>query len=82
MTNNSFTPTQQRILEVLGDGMPHSRSELMKCIDDPLSDYTCLNNQLSKIRRKIRPKAREIVCETVHRQTHYRLVGLVGSAAE
>ena len=78
MTIDDFTPTQRRILEVLKDGMPHKRKELIDCLQDEMADRIDLNCQLSLLRRKLRPIGHEIVCEYGQRMLWYRHVLLIG----
>jgi DNA-binding response OmpR family regulator len=75
-----FTPTEVRILALLSDGQPHAKTELLKCIDDELTDLTALRMHFTRIRRKIRPLGQDVICEFVKRQTMYRHVRLLGSS--
>lgn len=77
-----YTPTEQRMLDLLGDGQPHRREELHACLYDDLSVCSNIQPHLSRIRRKIRPRGLEIVCELLSRRICYRLVRLVVSADE
>jgi hypothetical protein len=76
-----FTKTQEKILAVLADGMPHTREELRKCFDDgsgvPLSGLQQLNNNLTAIRKVIRPLGQEILCQYKSRFFYYRHVRLL-----
>lgn len=75
-----FTPTQQRLIDVLADGMAHSRFELRDAID---GEYTALGTvqfHLSIIRRKLRPIGQDIICELVNRRICYRHIRLLASA--
>ena len=58
-----FTPTQQRLLKLLSDGMPHTRKELVKCLDDELTSLDTVNVHISYLRRKLRPIGQDIICE-------------------
>lgn len=73
-TNNGhFTPTEQRIMEVLYGGLPHSREELEACLNDELSCKNNLNAHLTNIRKKIRDRGLDIV----YRDNKYRYVRLL-----
>ena len=72
-----FTRTERRMMEILADGLPHSRRELHACLPDELGELRNIWTHISRIRKKVRPKGREIVCEIWQRTVHYRLVVLV-----
>ena len=74
---NGWTPTQARLMEVLGDGEPHARDELVACLEDEMSEWKNVKPHLTYIRKKLRPQQQEIVCQVVNRAFMYRLVGLV-----
>ncbi len=58
-----FTPTQQRIIDVLSDGKPHSRKELKGCLPDELAELKTVNVHIAHIRVKLRPIGEDIICE-------------------
>lgn len=72
-----FTPIQQRIIELLSDGMPHDRSEVLKCIGDPLADYANLYPHISYLRTKLVQKGEWIVYEAYRGSLMYRHVKLI-----
>lgn len=57
-----FTPQESRILNKLADGRPHSRDELLECLDDELSDKISLLMSISRIRKKLKPHNQYIHC--------------------
>ena len=77
----TFTPIQQRIIDLLSDGMPHSREAILECLQDEL-----VNNQqahkmhIMAIRYKLRPRGQDIICEYVRRRPFYRHVRLLASS--
>ena len=75
----SFTPTQQLIMDLLSDGEPHKRAELLNAID-PLCTPNTLQTHLSNIRKVIRPSGEDVVCELRERGIWYRRVRLLASA--
>lgn len=77
MGQQRYTPTQQRILNVLADGMPHLRIELLGCLHDELGDRTNLYPHLSRLRTLLRPQGQDIVCELQRRRVAYRWVRLL-----
>ena len=74
-----FTHTQQAILKMLSDGQRHHRDHLLCCFSDELASVQSLKNQLTAIRKQIRPLGEEIICETANRRTYYRHVRLLSS---
>lgn len=72
-----FTPTQQRILDVLSDGLPHTPEELHGCLDDELGDIENIRPHLTAIRKQIRPFGADILCVIHNRTAHYQHVRLL-----
>jgi hypothetical protein len=79
--NGYFTKVEKRILDVLSDGLPHRKEELHPCLSDELGPVTNAQRHISSIRKKIRPKGEDIVCELVARRINYRHVRLLRSVA-
>ncbi len=77
----SFTPTQLRILRRLSDGLPHSKEEMIKTIDE-LATLGMFSQQLWILRKKLLPLGQDIVCRTHGggRQHAYQHVRLLASA--
>lgn len=75
---NGLTSTEQRIYDMLCDGLPHSRVEIHTCLPDNLSEITAIQFHLSKIRQKL-PPGQAILIEHKSRSVHYRLVRLLNS---
>lgn len=82
MSVNGFTPTQERMLRALGDGLPHSYKSLIDCLCDELGGPANVRVHISSIRKKIRPRGHDIVWELVNGVTHYRYVRLLASAVD
>jgi DNA-binding response OmpR family regulator len=57
-----FTPTEQKILNTLADGRPHSIDELMQCLWDELSARSAIFKHIHSIRRKLEPHGQYIRC--------------------
>jgi len=74
---NDFTPTQQAMLEVLADGLPHAREELHTCLPYKNGIITNIGPHLTAIRRQLRPIGHDIICEVVRRRPFYRHVRLI-----
>jgi DNA-binding response OmpR family regulator len=78
-----YTPTQQRMLAILADGMPHTREELHTCINDDLADMHVVNVHISLLRRKLRPIGQDIVKEIGFQFKHYfRHIRLLASSTD
>lgn len=74
-----WTPTQKKLLAVLADGLPHSREELHACLWDEAGPLSNIQVHLSTIRKQLRLKGQDIVCEICHRAIHYRHVKLIST---
>jgi len=75
-----FTPTQQRMLNLLSDGLPHSREAMLECLQDEQVCSTAHTPHLLAIRKKLRPKGEDVICEYIKRRPYYRHVRLLPSA--
>ncbi len=77
-----FTPTERQIIDVLKDGLPHRKAELMALMDE-LAEPTALQNHLSRMRKKLAPRGYDIVLQVTHQRNFcYRLVIRVASFDE
>ena len=63
MATAEYTPTETRLMTVLGDGLRHTREELRTCIDDELAGPTALQAHISNMRKKLNPGGLDIICE-------------------
>jgi len=69
---DKFTKTEQAILDVLGDGVPHLKAELHACLPDELGDISNIRRHISAIRKKL-PAPLEIACVVRDRRHKYLL---------
>ena len=78
-TPREYTPTEERLLAVLGDGMDHSPAELMGCLYDEMSGRGTLSTHIHHLRKKLQRKGTDIVCVANHgrRAPCYRYVRLI-----
>lgn len=76
MSTNGYTPTQVRILNVLKDGQPHLRDELLLCIQDNQATIHQLRQHIHLLRARL-PPDEAIVCELFSAKTCYRHVKLL-----
>lgn len=72
------TPTQKAILQVLSDGLPHSKAELHACLPDELGKLSNITWHLAEIRKVLRPRGQDVLCEYRDRARLYRWVRLLG----
>ena len=79
---SEFTPTQRAMLEVLKDGRPHTKAELHACLPDELGRLNSIAPHLSAIRKVLRPRGQDVLCEYRDRARFYRWVRLLGSNGE
>jgi len=81
---NGLTPTQRRLYDALADGEPHSLRELLRLLDAPPGEradaltfktaYATLQNHVKNLRKRVRLKGQDIVCQLIWRRRNYRLV--------
>lgn len=76
-TERPYTPTQKRMLDLLGDGLPHTRQALHACLWDENGPLSNIWSHVSLLRKRLRPLGRDIVCEIVNRRICYRQVVLL-----
>ena len=79
-TNNGYTATQVRMLEILKDGRRHSYEELHGCLGDELAPVTAIFNHLSRMRPHLQAKGQDVICEFFERKRWYRHIVLLPSA--
>lgn len=77
MANGEYTATQQAMLDILSDGLPHTREELHACCGP--SCRRTIQVHLSHIRKKLRPKGEDILCTYTNRGWRYQHVRLLCS---
>ena len=79
MQKSEFTPTQQAMIDLLADGKAHSRHELKDCLADELSPLSAIRAHLSNLRKVLRCKGQDVICELVNRRICYRHVVILTS---
>ncbi len=77
MPDDEFTKTQTAILAVLSDGQPHTREELHKCLPDDMTEMAAVRVHVCNIRKLLRPKGEDIICELKNSKIHYRHVRIL-----
>lgn len=68
----NLTPTERKIMDLLGDGERHTRQELRDVID-PYIEFTTVQAHVSNIRKKL-PRGYNIVCVMWGGSIHYQYV--------
>ena len=74
---NGCTPVQQAMLRVLSDGIRHDPKELHACLPDQEGALSNIQMHLSNIRKVLRPKGQDVICELANRRVYYRWVRLL-----
>ncbi len=68
---------QKEMLKVLSDGLPHKKIELHACLADDLGSMKNIHAHITFIRKHLREKGQDIICEFFKRKIHYRHVKLL-----
>lgn len=68
-----FSPTQQRIVDLLSDGLLHSKEEIYGMLLTANS-VNHIQMHISNIRRVLRPHGQDIICRQRGDSAHYCLV--------
>jgi hypothetical protein len=75
MNNGEAKSTiRSRLLEVLGDGQPHTYEELFTCFDDEMTEKRNLSLHISAMREQLRDLGQDIVCVVFNRRYYYQRV--------
>lgn len=74
-----YTPIEQRIIDLLSDGLPHERNDVLEHVGMRDTEYTLHNLAVSimRLRPKIRAMGQEIVTEHRRNGIAYRHVILL-----
>lgn len=73
-----FTPTEQRLLAILADGLPHSSARLFDAISDELAELTAVKAHIWSIRQKFAKQAGfTIITQRIDGEYTYRLAGVL-----
>lgn len=74
---NYFTKTERIILEILADGQAHTTKDLREVLSDELAGPKALASHMSHIRKLLRFRQEDIVCEYRDHKFHYRHIRLL-----
>lgn len=72
----NYTPLEQQIMKLLGDGLPHKPEELMQFFD-PLAERQSMYNVVCSLRKKLKPLGEDIVAQKIGWGVVYRRVRLL-----
>jgi DNA-binding response OmpR family regulator len=72
-TELDLTPTERRIMAMLGDGERHLKEELRTCLWDEYASVDSVRPHIMRLRAKM-PEGKLILCEVKGRTIYYRLV--------
>jgi hypothetical protein len=64
-------------MEVLQDGLPHTREEIHACLSDELSSLDAIKPHICSLRPKLEKYQRGILNTRVQGRKCYQLIGLV-----
>lgn len=72
-----LTPTQRRMMAVLGNGQLHRYEKLRECLNDDLCEgSSAVRVALTFLRRKLRTVNRDVYYVIVNGKGYYRLIEL------
>ena len=80
MTTKKKT-VQQRMMDLLSDGNPHTSKELHGCLEDELGPVSNIDPHLDAIRKKIRPTGQDLICQRHNGVSWYTLLNTPGIGA-
>jgi len=80
MSMIGFTPTEQRMLAVLSDGMLHTRDELHACLNDEHGPVSNIRPHVHSLKTKLQPKGEDVICQYYRGGYYYRHVRILKSA--
>jgi LmbE family N-acetylglucosaminyl deacetylase len=76
-----LTPTQRKMLDLLSDGMPHTRESLHACLWDECGPLSNIQMHISALRKIVRQDGEDIVCVIFDQEPHYRHMRMIDTAA-
>lgn len=77
---NNYTDIEKSILSVLCDGQAHTKEELLAVMPDTLTSPTTLRVHISNLRKKLKQKGHDIICQMANRRGLYRHVRLLANS--
>lgn len=78
MPERKWTPIEQRIIDLMSDGMPHSRLEIIQCTFDPeYTEWNAMLQHIMHINHKLKGTGTVIHCVRQGMNHSYRHVRLL-----
>jgi hypothetical protein len=75
--STTFTPTEERILYVLSDGLGHTRDELLAVLEDDQAGPKAVAMHITRMRVKLRRRGETVTNECTDGTWRYRHVRYV-----
>ncbi len=72
--DNGYSPTQQRILNLLADGKPHSKDEIHELLEDDLAPVSAIHFHITQLRKKLEGRGQNILCVLHRRNAKFQQV--------
>ena len=72
-----LTRTQAKIMNLLADGLPHTREEVFACLVDELTALTTISTHIYNLRLKLRHRGHDIIARKVNGRWSYQQVRLI-----
>ena len=73
----AYTPNEVKLLEVLNDGLDHTKDELRLAIGDEHTSDGSVKVAVHNLRKKLLPIGHDVVCIFRNRRGVYRQVRLI-----
>lgn len=72
-----YTPIEQRIIDLLSDGLPHDRRDVLECWNDHHMNLHAMAVAIMRLRPKVRALGQDIITEHRRGSISYRHVILL-----
>ncbi len=79
---SGYTPIEQRMINLLSDGIRHSYEEMFQCLDDELAGNTAVLFHITNLKNKLAKKGFGITSQRENKVTYYRMVRFIGKSSE
>src|SRR5688572_9036537 len=69
-----LTPIQRRIVDLLKDGKPHYREDVLACLENEDATHRNLSPHLAYLRRRIRPAGYDVIVQVIGYVRYFRMI--------
>ena len=69
-----LSPTEQRIMDLLSDGLPHTKKEMVLCLADPMGGEDNVKPHLHNLRKKLLIQNEAVLCVLVGGRVKYQFL--------